>query len=318
MLRITTNGSGLYILYKPLKNLSFLYGGGRKQTRADRRRGCGDAWRGIISFLPTRLAFGHQQRDAGWLTGGLASPRNMETGYILARFQGRPRQLWMHRSGTYIKFTPAGAELCESHPGEHWEGESRLRFRRSHQRHLMKVILFAALTLAISAIQATSCPAEVDFAALSLSKDQGVRAVVSNVGTASCPVQVSFFGADGSLIGNATTVELKAGKSTSVSASKPEKLVRATLSSIDAVDPAQACALKASVETFDVQTGVTLVSIPGQPVDSHRECTKLNSSDAAGYSQEQRAASYAWPNHPIGTKRQNKCATEECRPQSVR
>lgn len=139
----------------------------------------------------------------------------------------------------------------------------------------MKVILFAALTLAGTASQAVagSSPAEVSFAALSITKDQGLRAIVSNVGAAPCPVQVSFFGADGSLIGNATTVQLKAGESTSVSASQSVKLVRATVSVIDVDDPANTCALKASIETFDLQTDVTFVSIPGEPIGSNRECT---------------------------------------------
>ena len=78
----------------------------------------------------------------------------------------------------------------------------------------MRVALFAALILVSSPGHAltVSCSVQVvGFAALSITKDQGVRAIVSNVGAAPCPVQVSFFGTDGSLIGNATTVQLKAG-----------------------------------------------------------------------------------------------------------
>lgn len=135
----------------------------------------------------------------------------------------------------------------------------------------MKVILLAALTVVISANQALAFPAAVDFAALSLTKDQSVRAIVSNVGTEPCPVQVSFFGADGSLIGKATTVQLKAGESTSVVASQPSKLVRASVSMID-VNPANACAFKTNVETFDLQTDATFASIAGKSVPN-RDCT---------------------------------------------
>jgi hypothetical protein len=116
---------------------------------------------------------------------------------------------------------------------------------------------------------------------MTLTKDQGVRAIISNVlapanGThlAPCQVRVSFFGADGSLIGNATTVQLKAGESTSVPASKPSKLVR-TIVSIggDVVDPAKVCALRTSVEIFDVQTDTTFVSVPGESIGSNSECS---------------------------------------------
>jgi hypothetical protein len=139
----------------------------------------------------------------------------------------------------------------------------------------MKVTLFAALTLAGTAGQAAAGPsfAEVNFAALSISKDQGVRAIVSNVGTAPCPVQVSFLDADGSSIGSATTVRLKAGESTSVSASRYAKLVRAAVSIIDVGDAAKACALKASIEAYDQQTDVTLVAIPGEFVGGNKEWT---------------------------------------------
>jgi hypothetical protein len=140
----------------------------------------------------------------------------------------------------------------------------------------MRVALFAALILVSSPGHAltVSCSVQVvGFAALSITKDQGVRAIVSNVGAAPCPVQVSFFGADGSLIGNATTVQLKAGESTSASASQPPKLVRATVGISDAVDPARICELKASVEIFDVQTDMTFVSLPGESLSSNSECT---------------------------------------------
>jgi hypothetical protein len=156
----------------------------------------------------------------------------------------------------------------------------------------MKTVIFAALGLAISgsAGQAGELAAlpraeGARFAAMSLAKDQGMRVVVSNVlvpanGThlAPCQVQVRFFSADGSLIGGATTVQLKAGESTSVSASNPSKLVRATVNIGDVVDSAKLCSLKTSVEVFDVQTGVTFVSIPGESVDGNAERDETVSS----------------------------------------
>jgi hypothetical protein len=151
----------------------------------------------------------------------------------------------------------------------------------------MKIILFAVLALAIgsSAGQADDLAASPQakgarFAAMSLTNDQGLRAIISNVlapanGThlAPCQVQVSFFGADGSPIGNATTVQLKAGESTSVPASHPSKLVRAIVSIGDVVDPAKVCALRTSVEIFDGQTGLTFVSLPGESIGSNSECS---------------------------------------------
>ena len=142
----------------------------------------------------------------------------------------------------------------------------------------MKVTLLTALAVAFgsSAGQAIAAsPAEgVRFPALSITKGQGVRAIISNVlehvdgSLAPCQVQVSFFGADGSLIGKATTVQLKAGESISVPALRPPKLVRATVSIGDAVDSAKLCALRTSVEIFDVPTDTTFVSVPGESVES--------------------------------------------------
>ena len=151
----------------------------------------------------------------------------------------------------------------------------------------MRIILFAAVALAIgsSAVQAEELAASpraegARFAAMSLTKDQGLRAIISNVlapanGTvlASCQVQVSFFDADGSPVGDATTVQLKAGESTSVPASHPSKLVRAVVSIGDVVDPAKACALRTSVEIFDVQTDTTFISVPGEFIGSSSECS---------------------------------------------
>jgi hypothetical protein len=151
----------------------------------------------------------------------------------------------------------------------------------------MKLILFSALALAMgsSASQADDLAASPQakgarFAAMSLTKDQGLRAIISNVlapanGTvlAPCQVQVSFFDADGSAVGDATTVQLKAGESTSVPAAHPSKLVRAIVSIGDVVDPAKVCALRTSVEIFDVQTGLTFVSVPGESIGSNSECS---------------------------------------------
>ena len=150
----------------------------------------------------------------------------------------------------------------------------------------MKIIVFAASALAIGCSTGladqlvTSRGVEgARFAAMSLTKDQSARAIISNVlvpangaDLTPCQVRVSFFGADGSLIGNATTVQLKAGESISVPAAQPSKLVRATVSISDVVDPVKVCALRTTVEIFDVQTGTTFVSVPGESIGSNSEC----------------------------------------------
>jgi hypothetical protein len=114
---------------------------------------------------------------------------------------------------------------------------------------------------------------------MSLTSGQGVRAIVSNVLTYTgtndippCKVQVSFFGPDGSLIENSTTLPLKAGESTSVAASNPTKLVRATVS-IEATSPANACALRTTLEVFDVRTGTTFAAVPSENISSNNECS---------------------------------------------
>ena len=149
----------------------------------------------------------------------------------------------------------------------------------------MKKILLATFALAISssagqAVAASPRAEGAHFAAMSLTKDQGARAIISNVlvpadgaHLAPCQVRVSFFGADGSPIGNTTTVQLRAGESTSVPAAQPSKLVRATVIIGDVADPAEVCALRTSVEIFDVQTGITFVSVPGEPVGIDTECS---------------------------------------------
>jgi hypothetical protein len=158
----------------------------------------------------------------------------------------------------------------------------------------MKIVVFAALVLAIGSSTgqadqlAASARAEgACFAAMSLTNGQGARAIISNVlapangaDLAPCQVQVSFF-----LIGNVTTVPLKAGESTSVLASQPSQLVRATVSIGDVVDPSKACELRTRVEIFDVQTDTTFVSVPGESIGSNGECS-LSVAPALGAARE--------------------------------
>src|SRR4051794_33622154 len=116
----------------------------------------------------------------------------------------------------------------------------------------MKLIAFAAMALALgsSVGRAEPSSAQARFAAVSPTNGQGVRAVISNVvetgSLAPCQVQVSFFGADGSPIGELTTVQLKAGESTAVPVSRPSKMVRAIISIVGAT--ASECELRTSVE----------------------------------------------------------------------
>jgi hypothetical protein len=114
------------------------------------------------------------------------------------------------------------------------------------------------------------------FPAVSLFDGQGVRVVLSNVlvpasGTTptECPVLVRFFGADGALIGDARTVRLRPGASVSVPAAPSSGLVRAIVSvTADAsnpnkiADPRGICAIRTTLEVFDVGTGRTLFLIP--------------------------------------------------------
>jgi hypothetical protein len=151
-----------------------------------------------------------------------------------------------------------------------------------------------AFAIGSSASQADELSAsQARYAAMSLVDGQGARAIVSNVLApangahfAPCQVQVSFVGADGSMIGKATMVQLKAGESTSVSASNPSKLVRAIVSIGDVVDPAKICALRTSVEIFDVQTGTTLVSVPGESIGSENSVATTSSLSGVTVSQK--------------------------------
>ena len=182
----------------------------------------------------------------------------------------------------------------------------------------MKIIVFAALALAIGCSTGLADPLVTSrgveaarFAAMSLTKDQSARAVISNVlvpahgaDLTPCQVRVSFFGADGSLIGNAATVQLKAGESISVPAAQPSKLVRATVSIGDVVDLAKVCALRTNIEIFDVQTGTTFVSVPGESIGGNSECSAstapLDSATRKNVSGREKPAPVAISSSPSG------------------
>jgi hypothetical protein len=146
------------------------------------------------------------------------------------------------------------------------------------------ILLFTlALTAGCSAAQAVdssiSPVAEGSFTAVSLTESEGVRAIISNVielanatSRSSCEATVRFFGADGALIGQPKNVQLKPGESLSVAASNPPRLVRAAVSVDHTTDLPQQCALKTSLEIFDVRTGTTFVSIPGEFTRGSIEC----------------------------------------------
>ena len=118
------------------------------------------------------------------------------------------------------------------------------------------------------------------FAAVSVSPGQGARAVISNLiesgkdtKLAPCQVEVRFFGPDGSLVGNMSMLQLKAGESRSVTASRAPQLLRTTISIDGATDAAKVCELKARVEIFDLQTGTTFISVAADPLDVTGECS---------------------------------------------
>ncbi len=151
----------------------------------------------------------------------------------------------------------------------------------------MKIIVLATSALAIGCssgladeLVTSRWVESARFAAMSITKDESARAIISNVLVAGdgadltpCQVRVSFFSADGSLIGNATTVELKAGELISVPAAQPSKLMRATVSIGDIANTAKVCALRTNIEIFDVQTGTTFVSVPGEFIGRNSECS---------------------------------------------
>jgi hypothetical protein len=120
------------------------------------------------------------------------------------------------------------------------------------------------------------------FAAVTLSSGQAIRALVSNVripasgdSTDPCALTVSFFGADGSLIGGAQTLHLAAGESETVSAGSASGVVRAIVSLALNDDPKHLCAVKANLEVFDSHTGGTLVLLPGQNCIGAEPCSTL-------------------------------------------
>ena len=148
----------------------------------------------------------------------------------------------------------------------------------------MKSIFFGASGYFLACIigDAVAAPAQTEvaiFAALTVSNEQSVRVLISNV-TASgegtnpppCQVQVKFFGSDGSLADEVAALQLKPGESRSVTVSHPANLLRASVGVENDVDVPKACELKARVEVFDLQTGTTFVSVAADPSVGHFEC----------------------------------------------
>lgn len=147
----------------------------------------------------------------------------------------------------------------------------------------MKSIFFGASGYLLACIMgdAVAAPAQTEvaiFAVLTVSNDQSMRVLVSNV-TASaegttppCQVQVKFFGSDGSLVDEVAALQLKPGESRSVAVSHPANLLRASVGVDSDVDLSKACELKARVEVFDLQTGTTFVSVASDPSAGHFEC----------------------------------------------
>jgi hypothetical protein len=150
----------------------------------------------------------------------------------------------------------------------------------------MKIVLFGSLAIFIGcSASGAAQPAPppqmevVRFAAVSVSGGQGARAIISNVippgkdsDLSPCQVQVKFFGPDGSLIGDAATVQLKAGESSSVPASQAPRLLRATVSIGGGIEASKLCELKARVEIFDLQTDTTFISVAAESLGGTSEC----------------------------------------------
>lgn len=155
----------------------------------------------------------------------------------------------------------------------------------------MRVVVAFVLFMGFSIGNAAQLPAPgqtelARFAAVTVSSGQGARAVVSNVidvdkdvNSAPCQVQVKFFDPDGSLVGDATTLRLKAGESRSVAASQPSQLLRAAVSIDAGFDSAKVCDLKARVEIFDLQTGTTFISVAADPLDVAGECSIISAAE---------------------------------------
>lgn len=119
------------------------------------------------------------------------------------------------------------------------------------------------------------------FAPVTLQAGQNARVTVSNVlvptngsRPADCPVLVRFFDAGGTLLGSGKEANLKAGASTSISAeSSSAGLVRAIVSIKGFADPQSVCAIKASLEVFDVGTGATQAALAGQDCLGNGACS---------------------------------------------
>ena len=148
----------------------------------------------------------------------------------------------------------------------------------------MKSIFFGASSYLLACVMgdAAAAPAQTEaaiFAALTVSNDQSVRVLISNV-TASgegtnpppCQVQVKFFGSDGSLADEVAALQLKPGESRSVTVAHPANLLRASVGVENDVDIPKTCELKARVEVFDIHTGTTFVSVAADPSIGHFEC----------------------------------------------
>ena len=141
---------------------------------------------------------------------------------------------------------------------------------------MMKTILLTALLSAVpyafslGPIPHTGNDKGERFAPVTLASGQSIRAVIANLripdpgdSTDPCAVMVSFFGADGSLIGGVQTSQLAPGASESVLADSAAGLVRVIVS-LQNSDAKKLCAVKGNVEVFDSHTGGTLFLLPGQ------------------------------------------------------
>jgi hypothetical protein len=156
--------------------------------------------------------------------------------------------------------------------------------------------VFGCCLLACVTGDAVAAPLQAEvavFAALTVSTDQSARVVISNVtapddetNPSPCQMQVKFFGPDGSLADEATTLQLKPGESRSVTVSHPPRLLRASVSMDSNVEISKACELKARVEVFDVQTGTTFVSIAADAPGGHSECASSSAPASINIGQD--------------------------------
>jgi hypothetical protein len=155
--------------------------------------------------------------------------------------------------------------------------------RDTYNRH-GKIVVAALSILAICSIGradplGSQAQTEVArFAAVTMTDDQGARAIVSNV-TASavdsdvaCPVGVTFVDSDGSLT-DREEQSLKPGASASIAAKGARNLVRARITIKTEIDAAQQCDLLTRLEIYDLHTGTTFISIAPNPVNSPADLT---------------------------------------------